>query len=290
MTAIIFGARGQDGIYLTQLLTEKKYTIIPIDRDGNETISKIHSFEMVCDLVKQNQPAYIFHLAANSTTSHTAWKENHETISTGTLYILEAIKLYSPNTKVFLSGSGLQFKNEGRPIKETDPFDASSIYSVSRIHTTFAARYYRSLGIKVYMGYFFNHDSPYRSERHINKKIIGAASRIAGGSNEKLQIGDLSAKKEFGFAGDIVKGIMTLLEQDQVYETVIGTGTAHTIEEWVDICFGLYGLKWKQYVEPLPGFIPANKILVSDPATIFSLGWKPETDIHLLANMMNTTP
>jgi GDPmannose 4,6-dehydratase len=285
MTAIIFGARGQDGIYLTQLLNEKKYDVVAIDRD-NAAINA-GNFENICDLVKKQQPAYIFHFAANSTTRHDAWQENHETISTGTLNILEAVKLYSPATRVFLPGSGLQFKNEGNPIKETDSFDASSIYAVSRIHTVYAARYYRGLGLKVYTGYFFTHDSPYRTERHINKKIIATVQRIAAGSAEKLLIGDLSVKKEFGFAGDIVKAIWTLVGQDEIFETVIGTGVAHAIEEWVDICFSMYGLDWKNFVEPIPGFVPEYKILVSDPGTIFSLGWKPQTDIHSLAKMMN---
>src|SRR4030095_15126361 len=112
--------------------------------------------------------------------------------------ILEVLKEFSPATKIFLSGSGLQFKNTGKPVSESDPFDASSIYSVSRIHTVYASRYYRQLGVRSYIGYFFNHDSPLRSERHINKKIIEAAKRIAGGGSEKLEIGDWTVKKEFG--------------------------------------------------------------------------------------------
>jgi len=277
MTAIIFGAKGQDGIYLTGLLKEKGFDVIGIDRNNGGPAVNISNLDEVSSLVKQYQPVYIFHFAANSTTRHEAWEENHTTISTGSLNILEAVKLYSPQTKIFLSGSGLQFVNEGRPISETDAFSPTSMYAVSRIHTAYAARYYRSTGIKVYVGYFFNHDSPYRTERHINKKIIETVKRIAKGSTEKLQIGDLKVKKEFGYAGDIVKGVLTLVEQDAVYEAVIGTGKAHAIEEWVDICFALYGLQWQQHVETIPGF----------PATIFSLGWQPGTDIHSLARKMN---
>ncbi len=286
MTTIIFGAAGQDGIYLTQLLQGKQCKVIAVSRSINEGTSVISSFEKVCLLVKENKPAYIFHLAANSTTNHNAWQQNHETISTGSINILEAVKQYSPGTKVFLSGSGLQFKNTGLPIKETDAFDAGSIYAVSRIHTVYAARYYRSIGVKVYVGYFFNHDSPYRTERHINKKISETAKRIAGGSNEKLQIGDLTVKKEFGFAGDIVKAITALVEQETVYEAVIGTGVAHTIEEWIAVCFSSYGLNWQKYTEPIAGFTSEYRILVSDPSTIFSIDWKPETNIRSLAKIM----
>jgi GDPmannose 4,6-dehydratase len=284
MKAVIFGASGQDGVYLAALLQQKGYSVTGISRKSTDL--RISNFEEVCALVKNLQPAYIFHLAANSTTRIDAWQENHETICTGSLNILEAVRLWSPATKVFLSGSGLQFVNNGGPIKETDDFFAGSAYAVSRIHTVYAARFYRQQGVKAYTGYFFTHDSPGRTERHINKKISETVKRIAGGSSEKLSIGDLSVKKEFGFAGDIVKGILTLVEQDTVFECVIGTGRAHSIEEWIDICFSSYGLRWQEHVETMPGFTAEYTQLVSDPATIFSLGWKPATDIHSLAKMM----
>ncbi len=287
MTAVIFGAKGQDGRYLSALLEKKGYAVTGIERSTAAAPGvSISKFEDVCSIVKTLQPDYIFHLAANSTTRMDAWQENHETICTGSLNILEAVRLYSPASKVFLSGSGLQFVNNGAPIKETDAFHAGSAYAVSRIHTVYAARFYRLQGVKSYMGYFFNHDSPLRTERHINKKITATVKRIAGGSAEKLSIGDLSVKKEFGFAGDIVEGIMTLVEQDTVFECVLGTGNAHSIAEWVEICFSEYGLHWQDHVETVPGFTAEYTQLVSDPATIFSLGWKPAVDIHSLAKLM----
>jgi GDPmannose 4,6-dehydratase len=287
MIAIIFGASGQDGIYLSALLKSKGLEVLGIDRNNAHSYS-IDNFESICRLVKQYKPVYIFHLAANSTTRHDAWNENHTTISTGTLHILESVKLYSPDTKVFLSGSGLQFVNYGSPISESDDFAATSMYAVSRIQSAYAGRYYRSLGIKSYIGYFFNHDSFYRTERHINKKIIETVKRIAKNSNERLQIGDLTVKKEFGFAPDIVKGILTLVHQEDVFEATIGTGIAYTIEDWLNICFSNYGLNWEEYVDPIPGFKSEYKVLVSNPATIFSLGWEPKTDIYSLAKEMDT--
>jgi GDPmannose 4,6-dehydratase len=282
MTAIIFGAKGQDGIYLTELLSANGYKVIGISRDG----IKISDLNAVSDIVKKEQPQYIFHLAANSTTRIEAWQENHETICTGSLNILEAVRLHAPATKVFLSGSGLQFENTGAPINETFAFFAGSAYSVSRIHSVYAARYYRSLGVKAYVGYFFHHDCPYRSERHINKKIAATVKRIANGNGEKLSVGDLSVQKEFGFAGDIVKGIIQLVQQDDIFEVVIGTGKAYSIQEWVDICFTLVGLKWQDHTETVSGFQSEYPRLVSDPATIMALGWKPTTDIQSLAKMM----
>lgn len=285
--ALIWGIEGQDGYYLSGLLNQEGIEVIGIGRGKTTLQVDITDYSKVAALVKEHQPHYIFHFAANSTTQHSAWKENHETICTGSLNILEAVKQFSPHTKVFLSGSGLQFRNEGKPIKESDPFEATSIYAVSRIHTAYAARYYRRLGLKIYMGYFFNHDSPRRSERHINKKIILAARRIAEGSPEKLIIGDLSVRKEFGYAGDIVKAVWTFVQQDILMEAVIGTGQAYSIEEWVNICFAQYGLNWKDHVVQTGDFIPEYKVLVSEPTTIFSLGWRPEVSIEDLTKLMS---
>ena len=286
MKAIIWGISGQDGFYLSELLNKEDIEVIGISRYETSLKIDITDFEEVANLIKEYQPQFIFHFAANSTTDHFAWKENHETIGTGTLNILEAVNQFSPATKVFLSGSGLQFENKELPIKETDPFWASSPYAVSRIHSVYAARYYRQLGLKVYVGYFFNHDSPRRSERHINKKIIATAKRISNGSNEKLIIGDLSVKKEFGFAADVVKAVWLLVQQDAIFEAAIGTGQAHTIEEWVNICFSLFELNWKDHVVKSNDYQPEYKILVSDPSTICSLGWLPQTGICDLAKMM----
>ena len=180
----------------------------------------------------------------------------------------------------------MQFVNRDLPIKETDEFMASSQYAVSRIHSVYAARYYRSLGLQTYVGYFFNHDSPLRSERHLAMKIIAAAKRIATGSVETITVGDLTAQKEWGFAGDIVKGIWTLINQDDVHECVIGTGKAYSVGDWVNICFDLIHKNPADYLRSDSGYVSPYKILVSDPETIFSLGWRPEVDIRQLAQLM----
>jgi GDPmannose 4,6-dehydratase len=286
MNAIIFGAGGQDGFYLSRLLTEKEIIVTGVSRSENFLQTDITNFNEVADLIRENKPDYIFHLAANSTTRHDVWKENHDIISTGSLNILEAVRNRSPHTKVFLSGSGLQFKNSGNPIKETDPFEATSQYAVSRIHSVYAARYYRSLGIKAYVGYFFNHDSPMRTAKHISKKITETVKRIQSGTEEKLEIGDISVRKEWGYADDIVKGIFTLVEQENIFEAIIGTGEAYSIEQWLEICFSFIGKKWREYVIESKNFVPEYKTLVSDPTLIKSLGWQPEVSFSELAKIM----
>lgn len=287
MCAVIFGAGGQDGFYLSELLRERHIEVIGISRKGNLIHGDVASFLFVESVIKKHKPDYIFHLAANSTTRHSALFENHETISTGTFNILEAVRLHSPHTKVFLSGSAMQFKNEGLPINEETPFDASSAYSVSRIQSVYAGRYYRiKFNIKVYVGYFFNHDSPLRTEHHVNQKIVRAVQRISKGSIEQLELGNIEVEKEFGFAGDSVAAIWTLVNQDSVFEAVIGTGKAYSIRDWVIECFEMAGINWNDFIVVKDDFIPEYKILVSDPKLIRSLGWNPEIGLKQLAKIM----
>lgn len=287
MKALIFGINGQDGFYLNQILKQEKVEVIGVSRSNENWVKgSVADYNLVSNLIKEHQPNYIFHLAANSTTKHVALFENHDSISTGTLNILESVKLFSPNTRVFISGSGLQFKNVDKPIKETDEFEAKDSYSVSRIQSVYAARYYRSLGIKTYVGYFFNHDSPLRSERHVNQKIVAAVKRISNGSDEKIELGNINVKKEFTFAGDTAQAIWTLTKSDTVYETVIGSGKAYSIEEWLNICFGYFNLDWKSYVKINDSFKSEYNILVSEPSTLFDLGWKQQVEMDALAKMM----
>ncbi|MEO7265990.1 MAG: GDP-mannose 4,6-dehydratase [Ferruginibacter sp.] len=282
MTAIIFGINGQDGFYLEQLLLSLNIIVHGVGRKDID----ISNYEKVAALIKDKQPEYIFHLAANSTTRHDALFENHATISTGTLNILEAVKNFSTHSKVFISGSGLQFKNNNRPIKEADAFEARDAYSVSRIQSVYAARYYRSLGIKTYVGYFFNHDSPRRTERHMAMKIAAASKRISAGSKEKIEIGDMSVVKEWTFAGDIVKGVWLLVNQDDIYEANISSGEGHSIADWVKACFKIIGKNPDEYLVEKKSFIPEYKELVSDNSIIASLGFKTNVSFAQLAAMM----
>ena len=286
MKAIIFGAAGQDGIFLRQLLEKEGLQVIAISRSGNFLKTDISNYQQVMALVKEEQAEYIFHLAANSTTRHDAMFENHQTIATGTLNILEAVRNCSPSSKVFLSGSGLQFQNKGLPIKESDPFAANDAYSVSRIQSVYAARYFRRLGLKVYVGYFFNHDSELRSERHVTKMISETVKRIAAGNSETLEIGDMSVVKEWSYAGDIVKGIWLLVNQENIFEANISSGEGHSIKEWIDLCCRITGISADKYIRQKEGFRSEYKQLVSDNALISSLGYAPKVSFEDLAKIL----
>lgn len=286
--AIIFGINGQDGYYLANILKDNNVEVVGVDIRGENVITgDISDFGFVESLVKKHSPDYIFHFAALSSTKHDALFANHKAISTGTLNILESVRLHSPNCRVFLSGTALQFKNIGQPIDENTPFDVKSAYSVSRVDSVYSARYFRdTFGVKVYVGYFFNHDSPRRPVQHVSQLIVSGIKEIAKGSMDKLEIGDINVKKEFNYAGDIMEAIWILVNQEKIFEAVIGSGEAHSLQEWIEYCFTKIGKNWKDYVVKKEGFKSEYEILVSDPTLIKSLGWKPKVDFYKLADMM----
>lgn len=286
MKALIFGANGQDGYYISESCRKRRIEVIGISRSGPWLRGDVASPEIVEELIRNHHPAMVFNLAATSTTRHDAIYENHATIGTGTINILESVKRWSPGSKVFITGSGLQFINNGLPISETDPFCHSSAYVTARNYSVYLARYYRDIGIRTYAGYLFHHESPLRGEQHVCQKISQAVRRIAEGSKEMLELGDISVRKEWTFAENVAEGIMTLIEQEQVFEATIGSGRAYSIERWLDECFKLINKDWRSYVREKRNFKAEYQVLVSNPATINSLGWYATTTITELARIM----
>jgi GDPmannose 4,6-dehydratase len=290
MKAIIFGANGQDAYYLSALLRNKKIDVIGVSRSLGELLGDVANFDFVERAVKTLKPDYIFHFAANSTTSHQSLFDNHQAISTGTLNILESALRHSVKAKIFLTGSAMQFRNDGSPINEQTPFESLSLYAVARIQSTYAGRYYREkFGMEVYCGYFFNHDSPMRTERHVNQKIVKAVKRIANGANEKLMLNGIYVEKEFNFAGDIVEAVWALINQNVIFEAVIGSGQTHSIKEWLEYCFGKINKDWEDFVIVDSTRGVEYKKLVSNPALIQSLAWRPKIKFEELGEMMMAT-
>ena len=284
---IIFGSNSQDGFYLNQLLTKYQFEIINISRTTGDFIGSVGDFDFVEKVIKDSMPEYIFHFAATSSTNHDATLENNNSISTGAINILESVKRHSLDTKVFFSGSALQYKNNGVPIDEETPFDNSTTYAISRTYSVNFARYYRDkFGVKAYVGYFFNHDSPLRSEKHINQKVVSHVVKVIRGSRDKLIIGNLNVRKEFSFAKDVIEAVWLLVNQDSFYEVVIGSGIAYSIKDWVSYCFQKYSLNWKDHVIIDKSYKPEYEILVSNPQKIKLLGWEPKTNIFELADIM----
>ncbi len=290
MRSLIFGANGQDGHYLAESCRKKGILPICVSRSSGDCCGDVADFGFVDSLVTQYSPAYIFHLAARSTTHHDAVFENYATIAEGTVNVLEAARRRCPDARIFIAGSGLQFRNTGAPISAGDSFEPRSAYAAARIASTFMARYYRSLGMKTYIGYLFHHESPFRKPAHVSKQVALAVRRILQREQQVLDIGDLTVAKEWTYAGDVAEAIMTLMGQDTLYEASIGSGIAYTIREWVEACFRCAGLDWQQYVRAKEGFTSEYHVLVSDPSAIRGLGWVPRVGFHELATMMVQQP
>jgi len=288
MKALVFGASGQDGHYLLEHLRADRIEAVGISRSGSGHRADVAKLADVEALIRGNRPDYIFHLAARSTTRHEGGLENHETIATGALNVLESAHRHCPAARVFITGSAVQFR-VGRgdiDIDEETPFEPSSLYAIARIQSALAARYYRSLGLRTFVGYLFHHESPLRPPGHVSRMIALAAQRVAQGSGERLAIGDTSVVKEWTFAGDTMRAALMLVKQDQIAEAVIGSGEGHSIEEWLELCFGLAGLTWREHVERVEGFRSEYPRLVSRPARIRSLGWSPAVSFESLAALM----
>ncbi len=284
--ALILGASGQDGIYLARLCLRMGIEPVTVSRSNGCCIpGSVTDRALIESLVKQ-KPDVIFHLAANSTTHHDALRENHDTIVGGTLNILESVKQCSPESRVLIIGSGLQFKNTGRAISENDEFCATSAYAAARIQSVYAARYFRSLGLPVYIAYLFHHESPYRHSTHVSKMITNKIKTILAGQPEIITIGDASVEKEWAFAQDIVEGMFTLLGQDTIFESVIGTGIAFRIMDFLNECFAQAGLPIDRHVRFSKTFTHEYSRLISDPQTINRLGWKAKTDLPTLVRIM----
>lgn len=270
-----------------KLCIKKNIDYILVSRTGTDHIKgSVADFKFVSNLITTYKPDYIFNFAANSTTKHDALFENQETISTGTLNILESCYRHSSHSKILIVGSGVQFKNTGKPISEKDEFEANSPYAVARIQSVYAARYYRNLGLQTYVAYLFHHESPYRKENHVSKMIASKIKNILAGTKEVIEIGDPTVRKEWGFAEDIVEGIFTLVSQENIFEAAVGTGQPYTIGEYIEECFKQAKLSKENYVKYLCAYKSEYSILYSDPATIHDLGWKAKTSFKELVKIM----
>jgi GDPmannose 4,6-dehydratase len=287
-SAIVFGASGQDGRYLCRLLWERGIRPIGVARsDGTWIRGDVSDLAFVEDIIRSAMPTHVFHLAANSTTDHAALFENHATIATGAIAVLEATFRHAPDAKVFIAGSGLQFANTGAPIHETDEFEASSAYAVARLQSAYAARYYRTLGVNAYVGYLFHHDSPLRRGRYVSKEVVEGLKRIRNGQSDSLAVADPTVRREWVFAEDVARGMLALVEQESTFEATLGSGEARSIGEWIRACANELALDENEFsVVSDPGFVPPFGVLVSDPSTMRELGWRPRVSFEELAAMM----
>ncbi|MCT7979469.1 GDP-mannose 4,6-dehydratase [Laspinema olomoucense] len=267
--ALICGISGQDGAYLAQLLLSKGYTVCGTSRDAQmssfrnltrlgireqvklESMS-LNDFRSVLQILTKIEPDEVYNLAGQSSVglSFDQPVETLESIATGTLNLLEAIRFTGKAIKFYNAGSSECFGDTGdRAADETTPFRPRSPYAVAKA-TAFweVANYREAYGLFACSGILYNHESPLRPERFVTQKIIAAACRIAGGSREKVNLGNISVQRDWGYAQEYVEAMYLMLQHPDPDDYVIATGETHRLEDFVAIAFNSVGLDWQEWV------------------------------------------
>ncbi|MCT7960764.1 GDP-mannose 4,6-dehydratase [Laspinema sp. D1] len=267
--ALICGISGQDGAYLAQLLLSKGYTVCGTSRDAQmssfrnltrlgireqvklESMS-LNDFRSVLQILTKIEPDEVYNLAGQSSVglSFEQPVETLESIATGTLNLLEAIRFTGKTIKFYNAGSSECFGDTGdRAADETTPFRPRSPYAVAKA-TAFweVANYREAYGLFACSGILYNHESPLRPERFVTQKIIAAACRIAGGSREKVNLGNISVQRDWGYAPEYVEAMYLMLQHPEPDDYVIATGETHRLEDFVAIAFKSVGLDWQEWV------------------------------------------
>jgi GDPmannose 4,6-dehydratase len=306
--ALITGVTGQDGSYLAELLLSKGYEVVGVVRRTSH-----HSYERIehlldrievvaADLLDQHsltvvlqdtQPDEVYNLAAQSYVP-TSWTQpvlTGEFTALGVTRILEAIRLVHPAAKFYQASSSEMFGRVAEtPQRETTSFYPRSPYGVAKVYGHWITVNYReSYNLFAVSGILFNHESPRRGIEFVTRKVTEAAARIKLGRARELRLGNLDARRDWGFAGDYVDAMWRMLQQPTPQDYVIGTGRAHSVRELVEAAFGHVGLNWQDYVVTDPKFMrPAEvDLLLADPSKARKeLGWTPKVGFRELVAMM----
>jgi GDPmannose 4,6-dehydratase len=300
-TALICGVSGQDGAYLAQLLLNKGYTVFGTSRDVQgssfanlkkldikDQVSYIsmvpEDFRSVLVALRKSNPDEIYYLAGQSSVglSFEQPAETIQSITLGTLNILEGCRMMEQSIKIYHAGSGECFGDtHGEPANEKTPFYPMSPYAVAKSSAYWLVNNYRdAYGLFACTGILFNHESPLRPERFVTQKIIRAVQRIAQGSKEQLKLGRLDIARDWGWAPEYVEAMWLMLQQDRPEDFVIATGTTITLEEFVKTAFEQANLNWKDYVIQDPSLFRPTDLTVgrADPRkSNHVLAWKAST-------------
>ena len=307
-TALITGITGQDGSYLAELLLGKGYRVVGVARRSStecfERISHIQDQITLAqaDLLDQYsliealqtyQPDEVYNLAAMSFVP-TSWNQpvlTGEFTALGVTRMMEAVRLVNPKMKFYQASSSEMYgKVREVPQSEDTPFYPRSPYGVAKVYGHYITVNYReSYNLFTVSGILFNHESPRRGLEFVTRKVTNAAARIKLGLDKELRMGNLEARRDWGFAGDYVKAMWMMLQQETPDDYVIATGETHAVQELVEVAFRRVGLDWHDYVVQDPAFYrPAEvDLLVGDASKAKRvLGWEPEVDFEGLISMM----
>lgn len=309
-TALVLGVSGQDGAYLAKLLLEKGYRVVGSSRDAQvsnffnlgrlgikddiekESVSA-NDFRSVLQVLKKVEPDEIYNLAGQSSVglSFSQPMETFESVSIGTLNLLEAIRLLEISVKFYNAGSSECFGNtDGKPATEDTPFRPRSPYAVAKAAAFWQmANYREAYGIFGCSGILFNHESPLRPERFVTQKIVREACRIKKGQQSKMRLGDISVMRDWGWAPEYVGAMWLMLQQDKPDDYIVATGKTHSLKEMVKTVFSQLGLNWRDHVETNPDLLRPTDIKSSyaDPSKAEKeLGWKAQNSMQEVAAMM----
>lgn len=308
MRALITGITGQDGSYLAEFLLEKGYEVIGVVRRAStESFERINHIKdkitlaqadlldqlSIINIIEQHRPTEVYNLAAQSFVP-TSWEQpvlTGEFNALGVTKVLEAIKLVDKKIRFYQASSSEMFgKAREVPQTERTPFYPRSPYGVAKVYGHWITVNYReSYGIHASSGILFNHESPRRGLEFVTRKITDGVVRIKLGLADKLALGNLDAKRDWGFAGDYVRAMWLMLQQEAPDDYVIATGQTHSVEEFVKIAFSHVDLDYKEYVVTDPRFVrPAEvDLLLGKPKHAKKkLGWEPTVTFEELVKMM----
>jgi len=306
--ALITGVTGQDGSYLAELLLAKGYKVYGmVRRSSTENFERIEHLRdkisilqadlldqlSIIELIQDAEPHEIYNLAAQSFVP-TSWTQptlTGEFTGLGVTKILEAIKLVDRKIKFYQASSSEMFgKVRETPQNESTPFYPRSPYGVAKVYGHFITVNYReSYDIYAVSGILFNHESPRRGLEFVTRKITDAVARIAFGVAKELRLGNLDAKRDWGFAGDYVEAMWMMLQHKQPGDFVIATGESHTVREFARLAFEHVGLNWRKFVKVDKAlYRPAEVTQLRGNAAKARkvLGWKPRVDLSGLVRMM----
>jgi GDPmannose 4,6-dehydratase len=307
-TALITGITGQDGSYLAELLLEKGYRVVGVVRRSSTTPYErighlVDRIELVSadlldqtsltDVVAETRPDEIYNLAAQSFVQ-TSWNQpvlTGEFTALGVTRMLEALKKAAPNARFYQASSSEQFgKVVETPQRESTPFYPRSPYGVAKVYGHWITVNYReSFGLYAVSGILFNHESPRRGLEFVTRKISDGVARIACGLSRELRLGNLDARRDWGFAGDYVDAMWRMLQQDEPDDYVIGTGETWSVRQFCEHAFGVVGLDYRDFVVMDKRFErPAEvDLLVGDPSKAKAkLGWERRVGFVALITMM----
>ena len=313
-TALITGITGQDGSYLAEFLLAKGYMVYGIIRrsssfntgrinhiykDPHEphpemrlVYGDLNDGSSLNRIIRTTQPDEIYHLGAQShvRVSFEVPEYTGEITGLGTVRLLDAIRESGVKTRFYQASSSEMFGNVPGPLNEQTPFQPRSPYAAAKVYAYWITVNYRE-GYNLFAcnGILFNHESPRRGETFVSRKITKAAAKIKLGRQDKLFLGNLEAKRDWGFARDYVEAMWMMLQQDRPDDYVIATGETHSVREFLDEAFGHLDMDWTKYVEIDPRYFRPTEVdlLLGDASKAKKLlGWKPKVRFKELVKMM----